>query len=189
MDPKNIITIIVSYVYFFFELFMNLRQRKLGKSSQLGDKGSLVWLYALITLGYALSFSLGMTKFGRVAPWNTFFMIGIGLIVTGFEIRITSILTLRKYFSYSVSKLEDQQLIEQGIYRYIRHPGYLGQLLLFLGIATSLSNWASILAMTIPVSVGFLNRIKVEERFMVEQFGEKYMGYMKKSKRIIPLVF
>jgi len=188
MDPKIIITIVVSYLYFFFELFMNLKQRKLGKASHSGDKGSLFWLYTLITLGYALSFSIGMTKFGRIAPWNTFFMISIGLIVSGFGIRITSILTLRKFFSYSVSKLEDQQLIEQGLYRFIRHPGYLGQLLLFLGIATSLSNWVSILVMMIPVSIGFLNRINVEERFMVKQFGEKYMEYMKKTKSIIPLV-
>ena len=45
-------------------------------------------------------------------------------------------MTLRQYFTYSVAKVEDHKLIETGLYKNIRHPGYLGQLLIFLGIST-----------------------------------------------------
>jgi len=189
MDPKIIIIIAVSYLYGFFELFMNLKQKGRGKVASSGDKGSLWLLYGLITLGYTLSFSIGATKTGRVHPWNTYFTIGMALTVLGLTIRVHSILTLKQFFTYSVAKVENQKIIKTGLYKVIRHPGYLGQLLIFLGIATSLSNWLSVLAMMIPVSLGYLYRIKVEERFMIEQLGEAYVSYRTRTKRIIPLLY
>lgn len=189
MDPKIIIIIAVSYLYGFFEMFMNLKQRGRGKVTTSGDKGSLWLLYGLITLGYALSFSIGATKMGRVYPWNTFFAVGITLIVLGLTIRIHAILTLNQFFTYSVAKVENQKIIETGLYKVIRHPGYLGQLMIFLGIATSLSNWLSVLAMMLPVTLGYLYRIKVEELFMIEQLGEGYLNYRTRTKRVVPLIY
>jgi protein-S-isoprenylcysteine O-methyltransferase Ste14 len=168
---------------------MNFRQRGQGQLRTAGDKGSLWALYGLITLGYFLSFAIGATKTGRVYPWGTFFAIGVALVVPGFIIRIHSMWTLKRYFTYSVAKVADHQLVETGLYKAIRHPGYLGQLLIFLGISISLSNWLSILAMMIPIAIGYGYRIKVEERFMLEQLGEDYLNYQKRTKRIIPLIY
>ncbi len=189
MDPKVIMIIAISYLYGFFEMFMNLKKRGRGKVISSGDKGSLRLLYGLITLGYALSFSLGATKTGRVYPWNTFFAIGLALVALGLAIRVHSIVTLNQYFTYSVAKLENQKIIETGLYKVIRHPGYLGQLMIFLGISTSLSNWLSVFAMMIPVTLGFLYRINVEETFMIEQLGEDYLNYRTRTKRIVPLIY
>jgi protein-S-isoprenylcysteine O-methyltransferase Ste14 len=189
MDPKIIIIIAVSYLYGFFEVFMNLRQRSKSNVATSRDKGSLRLLYGLITVGYAISFSIGATKIGRIYAWNTFFAIGMSLIGIGFMVRIHSILTLRQYFTYSVAKVENHKLIETGLYKFIRHPGYLGQLIIFIGIATSISNWLSILAMMIPVTLGYLYRIKVEEKFMLEQLGEDYLNYQGQTKRIIPMLY
>jgi protein-S-isoprenylcysteine O-methyltransferase Ste14 len=88
-----------------------------------------------------------------------------------------------------VTKIENHQLIDTGLYKYIRHPGYLGQLIIFFGIATSLSNWLSVLLMIIPVLVGYINRIRVEEKFMVEQLGQNYIEYQNRTKKLIPNVF
>ncbi len=189
MDPKIIIIIAVSYLYGFFEVFMNLRQRSKSKITTSSDKSSLCWLYGLITVGYALSFSIGATKIGRIHDWNTFFAIGIALFVIGLMIRIHSILTLKQYFTYSVAKVENHKLIETGLYKFIRHPGYLGQLIIFIGISTSISNWLSIPFMVIPVAIGYIYRIKVEERFMIEQMGEKYLNYQKRTKSLIPMIY
>ena len=123
MDSKIIVTITVSYLYGFFEVFMNLRQRSKNKATTTNDKGSLWLLYGLITLGYAQSFSIGATKIGRMYPWNTFFAIGMALVVIGFIIRMYSILTLNQYFTYSVAKVEDHKIFSTGLYKFIRHPG------------------------------------------------------------------
>jgi hypothetical protein len=70
MDPKIIIIISISYLYGFFELFMNFRQRSKNQVAVSRDKGSLWGLFILITVGYALSFAIGATKIGRIYPWN-----------------------------------------------------------------------------------------------------------------------
>jgi protein-S-isoprenylcysteine O-methyltransferase Ste14 len=189
MDLKTIIIIAVSYLYGFFEVFMNLRQRSKSKVTTSSDKNSLWVLYGLITLGYALSFSIGATRIGRIYDWNAFFAIGMALFVIGLIIRIHSILTLKQYFTYSVTKVENHKIIETGLYKFIRHPGYLGQLIIFIGISTSISNWLSILAMMIPITLGYLYRIKVEERFMLEQLGEYYLNYQELTKRLIPMIY
>lgn len=138
-------------------------------------------LYGLITVGYALAFAIGATKIGRIYSWNTFFAVGMALFVIGLLVRIHSILTLRQYFTYSVAEVENQKIIETGLYKFIRHPGYLGQLIIFIGIAISISNWLSILLMIIPVTLGYLYRIKVEEKFMSDQLGEEYKRYQEEN--------
>ena len=120
-------------------------------------------LYGLITLGYALSFSIGATKIGRMYFWNTFFAIGMVSLLLGSLIRIHSILTLKQFFTYSVAKVENHKIIATGLYKFIRHPGYLGQLMIFMGISISISNWFSILLMMIPVSLGYLYRMKLRK--------------------------
>ncbi len=189
MPAKLIIIIGFSYLYGFFEVFMNVRSKRKGTVATSGDKGSLWLLYGLITLGYTLSFAIGATQNGRMHSWDTFFAIGSGLAVIGLAVRVQSILTLRQYFTYSVAKIEGHTLIETGLYGRIRHPGYLGQLLIFTGISISMSNWLSILFMMLPVMIGYVYRIKVEERFMLEQLGERYANYQKRTKRIIPLLY
>ena len=111
------------------------------------------------------------------------------LTILGLIIRITSILTLKQQFTYTVTKIENHELIESGLYKFIRHPGYLGQLIIFVGISTSLSNWLSVIVMMIPVSVGFIYRITVEEKFMKDHIGQKYVDYQKKTKRLIPMIY
>jgi protein-S-isoprenylcysteine O-methyltransferase Ste14 len=189
MTIKLILIIAFSTFYGLFELSMS--RRRLGKReiSVSGDKGSVWWLIISISVGYWLSFIMASTKIGRIYHWNTFFVIGSILALTGLIIRVTSIMTLKQQFTYTVTKIENHELIETGLYKKIRHPGYLGQLIIFLGISTCLSNWISILLMIIPVLLGYLNRINVEEKFMVEQMGQKYIDYQKRTKRLIPLIY
>jgi len=189
MNIKLILIIVFSILYGFFEIFMSRRQKDKRKISKSGDKGSIWLLTISISIGYWLSFIIAATKTGRIYHWNTFFVIGSVLALTGLIIRMTSILQLKQQFTYTVTKIENHKLIETGLYRIIRHPGYLGQLIIFLGISVCLSNWLSILLMIIPVLLGYLNRINVEERFMVEQMGQIYLDYQKRTKRLIPMIY
>lgn len=189
MNIKLILIIVFSILYGLFEIFMSRQQKDKKEISKTGDKGSIWLLTIAITIGYWLSFIIGATKIGRIYHWNTFFVIGSVLAVTGLIIRVTSIMQLKQQFTYTVTKIENHELIETGLYKIIRHPGYLGQLIIFLGISTCLSNWLSILLMIIPVLLGYLNRMNVEEKFMVENMGQKYLDYQKRTKRLIPMIY
>jgi len=191
MDTKLLIIIAFSYLYGFFEIFMSMRQRLQRQKSIIksGDKASIWILIISIGLGYSLSFSIGSTRLGRIYHWDTFFAIGAILTIFGLIIRIKSIVALKQHFTYTVTQIENHELIESGLYKNIRHPGYLGQLMIFTGAATALSNWISIVLMAVVVLFGYLNRIKVEERFMIEQMGQKYRDYQKRTNKLIPMIY
>jgi len=189
MILKLVLIIAFTFLYGGFEMMMNFRQQVNGKGTTTDDRGSLQLLYLSISVGYFLGFSAASTKFGRIYHWDALFAAGTFLVVVGLFIRIRSILTLKKFFTYTVTNTEDQQLVTTGFYRYIRHPGYLGQLLVFIGIATSLSNWLTILCMMVPILAAYLYRIGVEERVMSARLGTEYSDYRKKTKKLIPGIF
>ncbi len=97
--------------------------------------------------------------------------------------------TLGKFFTRTLQMREEQHVISHGIYRLIRHPGYLGDILLFGGSAVATANCMTtviILAVFIPT---FARRIATEERMLTETFGNEYLAYRTKSWRLIPFVF
>ncbi len=78
------------------------------------------------------------------------------------------------------------ELITWGVYKYIRHPMYSAHLLWAIAQILILHNWIagySFLIVQIPF---YFIRIKNEEEMMIEQFGEEYIAYMEKTKRLIP---
>lgn len=189
MNAKVIVIFTFSVLYGLFEFLMSRRGETKTEIKEKGDKGS-IWILILgISAGYWLSFIIASTKAGRIYHWNTLFIIGFILVAAGLIIRVSSIITLKKQFTYRVTKIENHQLIETGLYKYIRHPGYSGQLIIFSGIAIALSNWLSILLMIIPVLAVYLNRIRVEEQFMVLQMGQTYIDYRNRTKKLIPGIF
>lgn len=114
---------------------------------------------------------------------------GLLLIVIGMIIRYTALRTLGRFFTVNLSIHENHKLVDHGLYKYIRHPSYSGSLLSFLGFSLSLSNWLSMIIIFVPVFISFLCRIRVEESLLLEQFGLKYEDYIKKTKRLIPLIY
>jgi len=189
MNIKVILIVSFSFLYGFFEIFMSMRQRNKRSVIKTGDKLSIWILFISISIGYWLSFIIGATRIGRIYHWNTFFLIGAIMIVIGLTLRVSAILILKQQFTYTVTKIENHELIEKGLYKSIRHPGYLGQMIIFLGISTSLSNWLSIIFMIVPVLIGYMYRITIEEKFMIKQMGQKYLDYKKRTKRLIPLIY
>lgn len=189
MNIKLILIISFSILYGLFELFLSRRNQAEIIIVKSGDKRSLLLLTICITVGYWLSFIIASSKTGRIYHWNTLFIIGSIVASSGLIIRITSIIKLKQLFTYTVAKLENHELIETGLYKYIRHPGYLGQLIIFLGTSICLSNWASMIIMIIPVLAGYLNRMNVEEKFMIKELGQKYVDYRKRTKRLIPMIY
>jgi protein-S-isoprenylcysteine O-methyltransferase Ste14 len=79
-------------------------------------------------------------------------------------------------------------LVTTGIYRFIRHPQYTGLLLLSLSM---ILNWATLpMLVLFPVMVFmYLRLAKREERDMVEEFGDEYRSYMKRTKNFIPFIY
>jgi protein-S-isoprenylcysteine O-methyltransferase Ste14 len=117
-----------------------------------------------------------------------FLMVGLGMVLLGGIIRLVAIATLKKNFSGALRIREGHTLIKTGIYHWIRHPAYLGAIILFLGIPVMLSSVLGFLVTFLLVPY-LLHRIKLEERMLIGRFGPEYETYMRSSKRLIPFVY
>ncbi|MDW5562892.1 MAG: isoprenylcysteine carboxylmethyltransferase family protein [Methanomassiliicoccus sp.] len=116
------------------------------------------------------------------------FIIGSALVLMGFIIRFVAIVTLKRNFSGRLRIREGHTLTTNGIYHWVRHPAYLGAILLFLGIPVMFSSLLGFLVMSLLIPC-LLHRIKLEERMMIGQFGAEYEEYTRYSKKLIPFIY
>ena len=80
------------------------------------------------------------------------------------------------------------ELIDQGIFKYIRHPLYSS--LLFLTWGIFLKNTTNLLLLVAVVSSVFLYLTAIyDEKECIKYFGNQYCEYMKRTKRFIPFLF
>ena len=115
-------------------------------------------------------------------------IIGLLLGFGGIVIRVAAFRTLGRFFSRTLREAEGHNLVTAGVYRYIRHPGYLSDFMIFIGVALALGNLILIIAIPVLFVPAYIYRIHVEERMLIEIFGDRYIQYIKTSKRLIPFV-
>ena len=145
-------------------------------SAQDGYDGLTETLWELAT---------GRRRLSQLSAANA---LGLSLFVIGMTIAFVAVFTLKRSYSSSLVIRKDHRLITHGIYRWVRHPVYLGVLVALTGVpvyATSLQG-ALILSLLIPLS---LNRIRLEEGLLIEQFEDEYRKYRAKAKKLIPFVY
>jgi len=113
----------------------------------------------------------------------------VDVTVIGFAIAFTALFTLKRSYASTLVTRVDHRLITHGISRFVRHPAYLG-LLLILVVALPVyasSGWGFlILSLLIPI---FLGRIRMEERLLTEHFGDEYREYQASTRKLIPFLY
>ena len=126
---------------------------------------------------------------GTILAGNPYLLaIGLAMLIVGTVIRSVAMATLKKNFSGLLRLRDDHTLVTKGIYRRIRHPAYLGAILIFLSFPIIIPSILGFIVMFLLVPY-LLHRITLEERMMVSRFGTEYDDYRKRSKRLIPFVY
>ncbi len=75
----------------------------------------------------------------------------------------------------------------EGIYSWIRHPGYLGLILAFFGVAVAFGSIPATIIAFILAVLHYIQAIR-EENLMLKKFGDKYAKYVEKvPDRFIPI--
>lgn len=140
-------------------------------------------LGALIFIPFADRRSIGVMVSSQRAIWVglVFFTFGIGLV-------FWSGLALGRLYSPDVTIQKDHRLITNGLYRYVRHPRYLGGIMLGVGLSLLFRSWIG-LTITFLYIVVLLSRIKEEEALMSKEFGEEWETYCSKSWRLLPYIY
>ena len=138
----------------------------------------LIWVSSLIVTGWDFVQLQEVTY-----NFNMLSAFGLALFSTGISIRRIGKKTLGKHYSYGLKT--PAKLVTHGIYKHIRHPIYLAMLLYTIGMPLIFSSAYGFL-----VTLGFipliLYRIRIEEKMLIEKFGETYREYMKKPRNSFP---
>jgi protein-S-isoprenylcysteine O-methyltransferase Ste14 len=115
--------------------------------------------------------------------------LGLLFLWCGIALRIWCFRTLGRYFTLTVRTSRDQPVIADGPYRVLRHPSYSGLLLAFIGLGLFIGNWLSVLALGVGFTIGIVSRIRMEERALVADLGDRYLEYAATRKRLVPFVW
>jgi protein-S-isoprenylcysteine O-methyltransferase Ste14 len=123
----------------------------------------------------------------RFLPWSLIlFWVGTALLLAGLLFTVAARRHLGGNWSGTVTLKQDHTLTRTGPYRFARHPIYTGLLLAFFGSAViALGEWRGLVAMAL-ITVAFLRKIRIEEQFLQEQFGDGYVRYRTEVPALIP---
>ncbi|MFP3284386.1 MAG: isoprenylcysteine carboxylmethyltransferase family protein [Candidatus Nanopusillus acidilobi] len=155
-------------------------------------------LYSLV--GFILYVLVGMTFIVILASisyyynfglfnYNLGYDIGFILFIIGIILQGIAEATLGKYYLPSIGTVEGQKIVKDGIYKYIRHPGYLGEIIIFFGLGFVTYSLLGILGAFIVSLMVYIGEVIPEEKYMLQKFGKEYEEYMKETFRFIPYIF
>lgn len=169
-------------IYTFIEVYLQKRYNK-------GERGKTEKTFLLLILpfyvviyfapleNYLLDLTLNIYSIGA----------GLALFIAAVLIRVSAMNTLNKNFSIAIETKEDGKLVENGIYKLIRHPLYLAVMMMVMGSAL-IFNCVICWFFVALTFAGVLIRIKNEELFLIKQFPE-YNAYIARSKKMIPFIY
>jgi protein-S-isoprenylcysteine O-methyltransferase Ste14 len=179
---------VIGIVYFVSELLLNVSRRSRGKGYSRQDKSTLgaIWLVVAISLIAGVYVA---RHWRSAALPHSVAAIGVALFVLGLVVRWWSIIVLGRFFTVDVAIAPDHKLVESGPYRVVRHPSYTGVLLAFAGFSLTAANWAAFLVINVPILAAFIRRMRVEEAALMNGLGERYVAYMRRTKRLVPFVY
>jgi len=154
------------------------------------DKGSLVVLLICTAAGLiAVVLAPKLFPAAAIAPAPLAFIGGMVIFLAGFAMRRWSEMTLGRYFTFAVMTSPDQPVVSTGPYRFVRHPGYTGGLLVVVGAGAVSGNWVGLACFTLAILLPLLYRIRIEESALLLALGDRYRSYATAHKRLVPLVW
>lgn len=143
-------------------------------------------IFVSIFVSVTVAFASASAGIMILPPW--LFYLGLGMMAGGIIVREWAVLTLRKFFSYTVQIREVHKVVRNGPYRFVRHPAYAGSMLTIMGVGVALRSLVGVMVLFVLFVLAFTYRINIEEKLLVKELGEPYVEYMKSTKRLIPSV-
>lgn len=188
----QVIFLMLGYLLFFSGNIW--RVWRYGKLSQNKEDAQFKDLAGLVTLAGQFIASViiywwAIYDFSRLAKTEIVWqVVGMIFLVSAIAINQLAIRTLKGLFDRITIK-PNHQLITTGIYRQVRHPVYLSYVLFLVGYCTILQSFVSLVLSVVSCTIWLENRINIEEKMLIEKFGDQYQAYQRKTKKIIPFIY
>jgi protein-S-isoprenylcysteine O-methyltransferase Ste14 len=147
----------------------------------------LIKLAKVAVLAFLVTQTLCLEILPMARDPGTLRAVGAGIFVVG----LATAMSARVQLGRNWADLEDarvlptQSVVEHGIYRYIRHPIYTGDLVLLAGLELSLNSW---LVLGVALLAAVVVRRALAEEALLAQRLAGYRAYCARTKRFIPFV-
>jgi len=113
----------------------------------------------------------------------------LGIYLVGAMLSVWANLTWVNHLLRETGRAQvDPALLSDGPYKFIRHPDLLCLIIYCLGFTLAFRSWAG-LALLIPLTAGFIHRIKNMERDYAEQYKQVWHLHRQTSKRLFPFLY
>jgi methyltransferase len=135
------------------------------------------WFFAMV-----LEVFLLQRPFYFVEAAFAFFALCIGM-----SLRAASMKALGERWTTQISTLPGEPLVESGVYRYLRHPNYLGVILEISALPLLHHAWLTAILYGLLNLLFFMTKIRLEESALIESSGQR--SFFLERARLIPKVF
>jgi protein-S-isoprenylcysteine O-methyltransferase Ste14 len=123
----------------------------------------------------------------RFRPWQGW--VGLVFMLAALYLFYETHRQLGRNWSVTLETRKKHELVDTGLYGWVRHPMYSAFWLLTVAQAFLLANWIAGLAGIVGWGILFFMRVGHEERLMIDTFGREYVDYMSRTKRVVPWVY
>jgi protein-S-isoprenylcysteine O-methyltransferase len=181
---------LLAFVLLVFELGLRVTKKSDPAASTGADRGSLAVLW--ITTVSAVVIAAILPRF---VPQANYRLGGLGtklavlLFVLGFALRVWAIVLLGRFFTVDVAIQKDHALMTHGPFAWVRHPSYTGLVMMWTAIGLLFENGLSIVVLLGTVLLSLSRRMAIEERVLAAAFGETWMAYAARTRRLIPFIY
>jgi protein-S-isoprenylcysteine O-methyltransferase Ste14 len=134
-----------------------------------------------------LAASLSLTK-PTIRMRTGSYVAGLSLLGGAGALSVAARRHLGRFHRDSLTVHSDHELVDTGPYQRIRHPLYTATIGVFVGFGAVLGNWVSLALAALPTAA-LVHRIAVEERMLVETFGDEYVRYCARTHRLLPRIW
>ena len=189
---RTVYPLLVSALWLAWLLYWGIAAgavKPVRRRESIGSRAAhIVPLVIAASLLWMNSIPNGGMLFRRFLPYSHgAYWAGTGLLALGLAFSVWARLHLGRNWSGTVTVKQDHELIRTGPYALVRHPIYTGLLCALVGTALVRGEWRGVLAVLI-VFVALWRKLRLEERWMSETFGDDYRRYREHTAALIPFL-
>jgi protein-S-isoprenylcysteine O-methyltransferase Ste14 len=194
MDPINILLGIALFV----SLAANFSGSKKGMKGKVVnvDKRPKSYLQkvplnisALIIIFEFLGvFNIGTLDYETYEKYNAIRILGLVMFVCFSWLQTISFKTLGEFYSTEIALFKSHKLVTNGVYKTIRHPQYLFQILSDIGAGLALLSYLVLPAVLLILLPLFILRAKLEDKLLRDFFKDDWNEYKKRSGFLLPFL-
>ncbi|HXZ41939.1 MAG TPA: isoprenylcysteine carboxylmethyltransferase family protein [Terriglobales bacterium] len=174
------------YVFLVYWTISALRVKQTKVTEEFG--GRLLHIAIMVLACYLLfSERLGIGPLGsRFLPKEAYVQsVGVVLTYLGVALAVWARYSIGQYWSGRVTLKVDHQLIQSGLYGYMRHPIYTGILVAFAGKMLVVGRWRCVAGLLVAI-FELSRKAAKEEALLASEFGSNYQQYRQRTGFLLP---